>query len=141
MFEKLCHIFNCNVTDEVHRQLLLSNAKVVIGTSDTIGVVKEACKMAKINLPIIAVTAPGESLPAGTLSFQEILNDQNEDFSILNGIKKNLDDIALLPYSSGTTGLPKGVELVHRTIVANFAQQSADGIRHCQYTTGKRRFL
>jgi acyl-CoA synthetase (AMP-forming)/AMP-acid ligase II len=32
------------------------------------------------------------------------------------------DDVALLPYSSGTTGLPKGVELTHRCVVANLAQ-------------------
>ncbi|RAV33671.1 AMP-binding protein [Corynebacterium heidelbergense] len=33
--------------------------------------------------------------------------------------------IAALPYSSGTTGLPKGVQLTHRNLVANIAQ-SAD---------------
>jgi acyl-CoA synthetase (AMP-forming)/AMP-acid ligase II len=32
------------------------------------------------------------------------------------------DDIFLLPYSSGTTGLPKGVELTHRGAVANLVQ-------------------
>lgn len=31
-------------------------------------------------------------------------------------------DIAVLPYSSGTTGLPKGVMLTHRNLVANLAQ-------------------
>lgn len=34
----------------------------------------------------------------------------------------NLDSIAFLPYSSGTTGLPKGVQLTHRNIVANLSQ-------------------
>jgi acyl-CoA synthetase (AMP-forming)/AMP-acid ligase II len=29
------------------------------------------------------------------------------------------DDVAVLPYSSGTTGLPKGVVLTHRSLVAN----------------------
>lgn len=29
------------------------------------------------------------------------------------------NDVALIPYSSGTTGLPKGVQLTHRNIVAD----------------------
>jgi acyl-CoA synthetase (AMP-forming)/AMP-acid ligase II len=32
------------------------------------------------------------------------------------------DDLAVLPYSSGTTGLPKGVMLSHRNLVANLIQ-------------------
>ena len=35
------------------------------------------------------------------------------------------NDIAALPYSSGTTGLPKGVMLVHRSIVAQLHQIDA----------------
>jgi acyl-CoA synthetase (AMP-forming)/AMP-acid ligase II len=34
-------------------------------------------------------------------------------------------DLVVVPYSSGTTGLPKGVMLSHRNIVANLAQVSA----------------
>ena len=32
------------------------------------------------------------------------------------------DDLAALPYSSGTTGLMKGVMLTHRNLVANIEQ-------------------
>ncbi len=34
-------------------------------------------------------------------------------------------DLAVLPYSSGTTGLPKGVMLTHRNLVANIVQTNA----------------
>ena len=34
-------------------------------------------------------------------------------------------DVAALPYSSGTTGLPKGVMLTHRNLVANIVQFAA----------------
>src|SRR6478735_4810306 len=36
--------------------------------------------------------------------------------------------LAVLPYSSGTTGLPKGVMLTHRNLVANIAQCEAIGV-------------
>ncbi len=41
-------------------------------------------------------------------------------------------DLVTLPYSSGTTGLAKGVMLTHRNLVANIAQFSA--IRHIDET-------
>src|SRR4051812_35820453 len=35
------------------------------------------------------------------------------------------EDVVVLPYSSGTTGLPKGVMLTHRNLVANLCQMEA----------------
>ena len=32
------------------------------------------------------------------------------------------DDVFVLPYSSGTSGLPKGVQLTHKNIVSNLLQ-------------------
>jgi acyl-CoA synthetase (AMP-forming)/AMP-acid ligase II len=46
------------------------------------------------------------------------------------------DDLVALPYSSGTTGLPKGVMLTHRNLVANVLQtDGADHYAHDSDTT------
>lgn len=44
-------------------------------------------------------------------------------------------ETCLLPYSSGTTGLPKGVELTHHNLVANLSQICHPGLRISLDTT------
>jgi acyl-CoA synthetase (AMP-forming)/AMP-acid ligase II len=55
----------------------------------------------------------------GAADFAELLGDEAGSPAI------DIDpavDAAVLPYSSGTTGLPKGVMLTHRNLVANLVQ-------------------
>lgn len=54
----------------------------------------------------------------GATPFMSLL--QNE--APLPNVAVKPDDLLVLPYSSGTTGLPKGVMLTHRNLVANIAQ-------------------
>ena len=57
----------------------------------------------------------------GYLPFSTLLEDDGKSLSKNVCIKPD-DDILLLPYSSGTTGLPKGVMLTHTNIAVNIKQ-------------------
>ncbi len=56
---------------------------------------------------------------AGALPFASLLDAQD---TVPADPACSPDDLAYLPYSSGTTGLPKGVMLTHRNLVANLCQ-------------------
>ncbi|XP_037812191.1 probable 4-coumarate--CoA ligase 3 [Lucilia sericata] len=107
--------------EEIARQLTFSNAKFIIGTSVGYSVLVEACKLAKKQLPIACVRMnPSDALPAGAIDFYELFKYSGDvDFSQLKQYDVNPNSMVFLPFSSGTTGLPKGVMLSHRNISSN----------------------
>lgn len=60
-------------------------------------------------------------MPDKAIQFEEIVEIPSET----NKDHIDIHDIACLPYSSGTTGLPKGVQLTHHNIVSNLEQMAA----------------
>jgi acyl-CoA synthetase (AMP-forming)/AMP-acid ligase II len=62
-------------------------------------------------------------LAVGVSSFDDLLREEVTAPSV----DIDPDDVVALPYSSGTTGLPKGVMLTHRNLVANILQVDASG--------------
>ncbi|CAB3255929.1 unnamed protein product [Arctia plantaginis] len=118
---------------EVQRQIILSEANVIVTNIDIAPTIKEALKLAKRNIPIIMLDIT-ESRLDGTISYKELVEDHHVDLDILNEVQSNCDDVAILLYSSGTTGLPKGVELTHKNLISNSEQQNTE-LRQYSYTT------
>jgi len=59
------------------------------------------------------------ALPAGAIDFYEWEDSLKISFSALKTYDFDPDDTGFLPYSSGTTGFPKGVMLSHRNVISN----------------------
>ena len=64
---------------------------------------------------------PAWSLPQA-VAWRELLDSGRR--SSLDEVPLGPDDLAFLQYTSGTTGLPKGVMLTHRNVVANVRQNN-----------------
>lgn len=67
---------------------------------------------------VIVVTRGEEPAPAGTLRLADLLEASSPDFTIP---PTDPEDVALLHFTSGTTGKPKGAIHVHGAVVAHHA--------------------
>lgn len=109
--------------EEISYQLINGDAKLVLTFMLKIDEVKAAVEKVQGPKPLISIIhQPSDELPEGCNSFMELLMVEDEEVEAVDKIKINPDDCALLLYSSGTTGLPKGVRLTHKNIVSNICQ-------------------
>jgi long-chain acyl-CoA synthetase len=105
---------------EIRHILTDSEAVVVFTSPELYPNIKQAIEWVT-NPPTIIVV--GEQLPnePGVLSYREILSSAKHDHPILD---RSDDDLAVIMYTSGTTGRPKGVMLSHGNLIFN-AQNTA----------------
>lgn len=110
------------VERELEQQLNDSGSETIICLSDLYPKVKNI----RVNTPlrnIITFSLDGSASTIGedTIDLKTILDDYDEDYTEVE-VKHN--DLALLQYTGGTTGVSKGCMLTHRNLVANVLQSA-----------------
>ncbi|XP_076882670.1 4-coumarate--CoA ligase 2-like [Bidens hawaiensis] len=99
---------------EIIKQARASDAKIIVTQSAHVPKVRDFASENSVKL--VCIDADLDEC----LHFSELASgDANE----LPEVEVAPDDVVALPYSSGTTGLPKGVMLTHKGLVTSVAQQ------------------
>ncbi|HEY3092770.1 MAG TPA: AMP-binding protein [Vicinamibacterales bacterium] len=111
---------------EITYQVNDSGASVMV-THASLWPVVDACRPQLPKLARVVVVGGGVSESDGVaVGYDEVIGSGSTDAP---AVKVEQSQLAALPYSSGTTGLPKGVMLTHRTLVCNQLQYlDASGI-------------
>ncbi|MBY0096799.1 class I adenylate-forming enzyme family protein [Mesobacillus maritimus] len=104
---------------EIHYIVAKSGVKAIITSSFVLEKVRSAVQDLDFQPAIIAVDVPTGN---DVLNFYDVLVDNNNKIGIPNTTNEN--DTAVILYTSGTTGSPKGVLLTHKNLYTN-AENSA----------------
>ncbi|XP_068629293.1 uncharacterized protein [Battus philenor] len=102
--------------DEIKRQVQLVECKAIVTSKLSYPNVAEAIKSLKTKPAIILID--NDELPAGTIKFAEFAEDVTVDTDCLKSVQRSKNDVAILPFSSGTTGFAKGVVLTHQSVIS-----------------------
>jgi acetyl-CoA synthetase len=66
---------------------------------------------------VLVIDAAGNAPPAGTVDYRASMHGASEEFEIA---ATDPEDMALLHFTSGTTGKPKGAVHVHQAVIAHY---------------------
>nr|AKN79311.1 4-coumarate-CoA ligase 1 [Betula platyphylla] len=106
---------------EVFKQLNSSKAKLIITQSQYVDKLRETGEnFPKLGEDFTVITV--DDPPEKCLHFS-VISEANEGEFSSSTVSIDPDDPVALPFSSGTTGLPKGVVLTHKSLITSVAQQ------------------
>jgi acetyl-CoA synthetase len=112
-----CPLFSAFGPEPVQQRLAIGAGKVLVTTDALYGRRKISEMRASVpHLEHVLVVGNGAA-PAGTHHFHSLMAEAGEGFEIP---PTDPEDMALIHFTSGTTGRPKGAIHVHRAVVAHY---------------------
>ncbi|KAE9609849.1 hypothetical protein Lal_00006829 [Lupinus albus] len=110
---------------ELAKQAEATKAKLIITHAAYVDKIKTYCESNDVK--VICIDSSQEE---GVLNFTVLTNADERE---IPDVKISPDDVVAIPFSSGTSGLPKGVMLTHKNLVTTVAQL-VDGENPHQYS-------
>jgi len=113
-------LFSAFGPEPIKTRLTLGEARVLVTTSSLyqrkIAAIRDA--VPPLRHVLVVADSPSGSIPGGTKDFAQLLEASADTFEVE---PTRDDDLALLHFTSGTTGTPKGAIHVHGAVVTHYA--------------------
>ncbi len=115
-----CSLFFAFGPEPLRTRLQLGHARVLVTSEELyrrkVAPIRDALPELR---HVLLVRAPGaHELPAGTADLATLMSTASDSHA---AVATRHDEVALLHFTSGTTGMPKGVTLNHAAVVAQHA--------------------
>jgi acetyl-CoA synthetase len=113
-------LFSAFGPDAVKDRLQDSAAKILVTTPKLVKIIHSirAELPALETIIIVDREQSGYSLKGDEKDYNSLMSESDDDFQIVNTDK---EDYAIMHYTSGTTGKPKGVAHVHQAVMGHYA--------------------
>ncbi len=112
-----CPLFSAFGPEPIQSRMEIGSAKVLVTTPQLYARKVQDLRAALPHLEQVLLVG-GDAPEAGCRSFEQVLETASEDFTIS---PTDPEDLALLHFTSGTTGRPKGALHVHEAVVVHAA--------------------